>query len=184
MKMAERVARSKQALTDAVLTLLRDEAPGRITITKVCQLANITRPTFYQYYKSVDDLIGDVIAQRLYQHQATAFGLDANAPAAEFDAALQRFLQLIWDDRNLVFMLRHRDVDPVRLRTESVAIISSQIVAHMPNAGPQVALRARFAAAGITELLGAWLATTNPAQLQSTFTSLLVDLVHAVMHDA
>ena len=182
VKMAERVARSKEALTEAALILLRHEAINRITITQVCQLANVTRPTFYQHYRSVDDLISQAIADRLQQHQDTAFALDADAPEAEFDAALGRFLSLIWDDRNLVAILRSSDINLAQLQMASVATIARQIVTRMPDSDdPEVWLRARFAAAGVTELLGAWLATPDPGTQQKMYTRLLQELIHAVL---
>ena len=182
MKMAERVARSKHALTQAVLELLRDQSTERITITDVCRAANVTRPTFYQYYRSVDDLIAEAIAQRLGQHQATAFAIGTSTPQGQFGEALAHFLNLIWEDRNLVFLLRSRDIDLVRLRMASVDVISAQIIAHrLADDDPTVELRARFAAAGTTELLGAWLASDNPQEEQPLYTALLLDLMSVVM---
>jgi len=180
--MAERVARSKEALTDAALVLLRQEAINRITITQVCQLANVTRPTFYQHYRSIDDLISQAIADRLQQHQETAFALDADAPEAEFNAALGRFLSLIWNDRNLVDILRSSGINLAQLQVASVDTIARQIVERLPDPDdPEVWLRARFAAAGVTELLGAWLATPDPEVQQTMYTRLLQDLIHAVL---
>ena len=108
----ERVAQSRRALTSAVIDLLRTSPAGRITITEVCRRANVTRPTFYQHYASLDDLVGRAVAERLREHQQAALALDADVPDADLQASIGRFLDRIWGDRNLVRALRNTGAAP------------------------------------------------------------------------
>ena len=180
MKMAERVARSKAALTEAVLDLLHEGQAGKITITQVCRRANVTRPTFYQHYDSVDDLVSHAVTDRLRAHQDTAFAMDPGSP--QFDAALARLLDLVWADRRLVEVLHTSAAGTTLSHRTSVDVIAASILARMPQpVTPQVELRARFTAAGTTELLASWLATDHPEELRDTYVALLQDLAHAVM---
>ena len=180
MKMAQRVARSKAALTEAVLDLLHEGQAGKITITQVCRRANVTRPTFYQHYGSVDDLVAQAVTDRLRAHQDVAFALDPDGP--QLDAALARLLDLVWADRQLVEVLRTGTAGTTLSHRTSVEVIATSILARMPGpVTPQVELRARFTAAGTTELLASWLATDRPEELRDTYVALLQDLAHVVM---
>ena len=181
----ERVAQSRRALTSAVIDLLRTNPAGRITITEVCRRANVTRPTFYQHYASLDDLVGRAVAERLREHQQAALALDADAPDADLQVSLGRFLDRIWGDRNLVRALRNTGAAPAITHRASVDVLAERILARLP--GPHAAqarLRARFAAAGITELLADWLDSEDPARVRDTYARLLRDLTAAVMSPA
>lgn len=181
----ERVAQSRRALTGAVIDLLRTSPDGRITITEVCRRANVTRPTFYQHYASLDDLVGRAVAERLREHQQAALALDADAPDADLQVSLGRFLDRIWGDRNLVRALRNTGAALAITHHASVDVLAERILARLP--GPpaaQTRLRARFAAAGITELLADWLDSEDPARVRDTYARLLRDLTAAVVSPA
>lgn len=181
----ERVAQSRRALTGAVIDLLRTSPAGRITITEVCRQANVTRPTFYQHYASLDDLVGQAVAERLREHQQAALALDADAPDTDLQVSLGRFLDRIWGDRNLVRALRNTGAAPAITHHASVDVLAERILARLP--GPHAAqtqLRARFAAAGITELLADWLDSEDPARVRDTYARLLRDLTAAVVSPA
>lgn len=181
----ERVAQSRRALTGAVIDLMRTSPARRITITEVCRRANVTRPTFYQHYASLDDLVGRAVAERLREHQQAALALDADAPDADLQVSLGRFLDRIWGDRNLVRALRNTGAAPAITHRASVDVLAERILARLP--GPHAAqtrLRARFAAAGITELLADWLDSEDPARVRDTYARLLRDLTAAVMSPA
>ena len=179
----ERVAQSRRALTGAVIDLMRTSPARRITITEVCRRANVTRPTFYQHYASLDDLVGRAVAERLREHQQAALALDADAP--DLQVSLGRFLDRIWGDRNLVRALRNTGAAPAITHRASVDVLAERILARLP--GPHAAqtrLRARFAAAGITELLADWLDSEDPARVRDTYARLLRDLTAAVVSPA
>ncbi|CAM5200388.1 TetR family transcriptional regulator OS=Ureibacillus acetophenoni OX=614649 GN=SAMN05877842_11483 PE=4 SV=1 [Ureibacillus acetophenoni] len=61
-----RVYKSKQALKEAVLTLMKSTDFTNITITDIVQLADLNRGTFYKHYETkeeiFDEIIEDVIA--------------------------------------------------------------------------------------------------------------------------
>lgn len=183
--MAERAAASRDALMSAALELVADGRAARASISEVCRAANVTRPTFYQYFSSVDDLLGQVIAERLARHQDAAYALDPDAPEEAFAAALERFLDLIWADRRLVEAMRVPAPDGGMSRDKAIDAIFSRI---MQRIGPdrftaETTLSARFAAAGTVELLGRWLSSGNPQRERAAYSAALQRLTHAVMAD-
>lgn len=58
-----RVLRSKRAIREALIELLRDKALRDITTTELCRKADINRNTFYTHYKSPFDVFEEIQEQ-------------------------------------------------------------------------------------------------------------------------
>ncbi|MBB5181152.1 AcrR family transcriptional regulator [Planomicrobium koreense] len=56
MKTDLRVLKTKDALHESLLSLLKERALESISITEICKAAKINRGTFYQHYGKVEDL--------------------------------------------------------------------------------------------------------------------------------
>jgi AcrR family transcriptional regulator len=56
MKIDLRIQKTKEALRESLITLLKERALDAISITELCQAAKINRGTFYQHYGKVEDL--------------------------------------------------------------------------------------------------------------------------------
>lgn len=52
-----RVRYTQKVIHDAFLSLLREKNIRQITVTELCQLAEINRATFYKHYRDVFDLL-------------------------------------------------------------------------------------------------------------------------------
>jgi AcrR family transcriptional regulator len=61
-----RVKYTKMVIKDSLLELLKQEPINKITVTQVCELADINRGTFYKYYLDTYDLL-DQIESELFQ---------------------------------------------------------------------------------------------------------------------
>lgn len=58
--MDKRIAKTKKALHEALLQLLKKQKLEDITVTKLCSAANINRNTFYFHYRGVYDLLNEI----------------------------------------------------------------------------------------------------------------------------
>ncbi|HEY6353617.1 MAG TPA: TetR/AcrR family transcriptional regulator [Burkholderiaceae bacterium] len=58
-----RVTRSKAALHDALMSLMRTTRYEAITVAEICDAANVGRSTFYEHYDGKDDLKRDGLGQ-------------------------------------------------------------------------------------------------------------------------
>lgn len=56
-----RIAKSKQALKDALISLMQKKDFKEITITDLVQLANLNRGTFYKHYQYKEDLLEEMM---------------------------------------------------------------------------------------------------------------------------
>lgn len=56
-----RITKSKQALKDAILSLMKEKDFKKITITDIVQIADLNRGTFYKHYQYKEDILDDII---------------------------------------------------------------------------------------------------------------------------
>jgi len=56
-----RIAKSKQALKDALISLMQKKNFKEITITDIVQLADLNRGTFYKHYQYKEDLLEEMV---------------------------------------------------------------------------------------------------------------------------
>lgn len=57
MKTDARVSHTQKALKEAMLSLLKEKGLRDITVKELCENANVSRATFYKYYKDATDLL-------------------------------------------------------------------------------------------------------------------------------
>ncbi|MBC1430627.1 TetR/AcrR family transcriptional regulator [Listeria seeligeri] len=63
--MDRRIRKTKQALNEALFTLLNRKPFKQITITDIVQEADINRGTFYKHYREKEDLLDNIIQEVL-----------------------------------------------------------------------------------------------------------------------
>lgn len=59
MKTDLRIAKTKEALRQALLNLLKQKSLNSISVTELCQAARVNRGTFYAHYGQVENLFED-----------------------------------------------------------------------------------------------------------------------------
>jgi AcrR family transcriptional regulator len=77
--MDRRVARTRTALADALVALIRCKPYDRITVDDILTKANIGRATFYSHYTSKDDLLRRSL-DRLREHLVASFDGSTQTP--------------------------------------------------------------------------------------------------------
>lgn len=61
MKNNRTINKSKKALKDALIGLMKKKEFNKITITDIVNLADLNRGTFYKHYQSTEELLNDLI---------------------------------------------------------------------------------------------------------------------------
>lgn len=79
MPIDRRVARTRTALADALVALIRRKPYNRITVEDILAEANVGRATFYAHYTSKNDLLRRSL-DRLRAHLVAAFEGSPEAP--------------------------------------------------------------------------------------------------------
>ncbi len=109
-----RIRKSKQALTNALVTLLQQKEFRSISITEIVAVADVNRGTFYKHYTYKEDLLDDLVENVIadlrdsyeepYRHVTTLIIQELVASAVKiFDHvyAHRSFYQLIFSSNAL-----------------------------------------------------------------------------------
>lgn len=130
MQQSKRVKLTKKAIKDAFLTLMNEHPLSRISVTDICERADVNRSTFYAYYDGTEPLLreieNDVIAE--IPDLDTPVGHD---PGAEFPATLSRFFEFVRQNENCFRVL---------LKSEDRAFNERLLLTVMTKYGGQLTL--------------------------------------------
>lgn len=68
-----RVRYTRMVIEESFLKLLKEKPVSKITVTEICQLAQINRGTFYKHYPDVPGLL-EAMEEDVFRHIEEAFG--------------------------------------------------------------------------------------------------------------
>lgn len=64
-KTDRRTKYTKQVIKDSLLEVLKKKPYSKITVTEICQIADINRGTFYLHYYDLDDVVDEMLREML-----------------------------------------------------------------------------------------------------------------------
>lgn len=91
---------ARTALAEAMVDLITEDPRHEISISALCKRARVSRPTFYRWFRTPDDVLAFAITHRLdalVQNLPTQDQLDDQTPPQE----LTDLLRTLWDERAL-----------------------------------------------------------------------------------
>lgn len=93
---------ARAALAEAMVSLVsrEDTESERISVSAVCAEAGVSRPTFYRYFRSVDDVLAQAIKARLDTLGST-FPESVDTASHELPEAVARIMTEVWRERPL-----------------------------------------------------------------------------------
>lgn len=161
-----RPARSRAALIDAATEALSASDPGNLSITTLVKTAGVSRPTFYQHFTDVHELIHAAALTKLSAAFDTLLPADPTASVAIFtsevstnllkqlqvDADFYRNVLTISGNSSLVAEL----IDFLSHRFLNRPVVAERFTAKTPDLTSDYA---QFVAAGVAWLAVRWLAT-------------------------
>lgn len=161
-----RPARSRAALIEAATEALSTSDPGNLSITVLVKAAGVSRPTFYQHFTDVHELVQDAALTKLSAAFDSLLPADPTAPHTVFTSEVS------------INLLKQLQVDAIFYRrvlafsgssslvTELIGFLSHRFLsrpavaegftAKTPNLTNDYA---QFVAAGVAWLAVRWLAT-------------------------
>lgn len=103
-------------IKNAFLTVLPEKKYEQITVTELCQLAHISRVTFYSYFPDKDSLLDSVMKDYLDEITARALALqEENNPSNDATLAYWNYYDALIDGfSKYPFLLRISDLDTDR----------------------------------------------------------------------
>ena len=100
MEETRRVRMTKRLLQDALLELLEKKPLEKISVTQVCQTADVNRSTFYAYYPDVGALLAE-LEEGVLEKIPGAETLPVTRSDTAFLDTLERFFDYVKDNRRL-----------------------------------------------------------------------------------
>lgn len=85
---------TRQAIKDSFLQLLAEKDPLKITVTEICQQADINRGTFYQHFRDPADLFSQIEQDLLDK----ILPILAMRPKDHLEAWLNRFIEVLQEN--------------------------------------------------------------------------------------
>lgn len=111
-----RSIRARKALSEALITLLKQKSYLKITVTGIAREAGLARHTFYNHYETKDDLLDYLIDSILDDHFSDADQFDllwdmvADDPQADLEVGI-KFFKVWQEHREILEILSSVDMD-------------------------------------------------------------------------
>ena len=115
-----RVRYTKMVIEQSFLSLLRSKPLSRITVTELCQKAEINRATFYKHYLDIPDLM-DRMKEELFEKFRSIF----SAMPLPYDTFMLELLRYIRENCERIAILSSDNGDP-GLMTRAFMLCSEQ----------------------------------------------------------
>jgi AcrR family transcriptional regulator len=156
-RMDARVERSRAQLIAALADLARERPVAQVSVSALCTAAGVSRPTFYQHFSSVGEVMTAALDDRLAEVAAAAGSeTDQDVPAT-----IIRFLGELDRDRQTYRVLLGDEV----LMTgagEALRMWLARRLADRFGLGPDADMALVYASAGMVAVISAWL--RNPVE--------------------
>ncbi len=167
-----RVVRTRKAIREAFLNLLRSEDYDRVTITAVAREADIDRKTFYLHYDSVDDVLDEFIRERAEQMVASlreeSLAQGGGVDVADLFARLS--VALVQDYSITENMVRHVSPEKLLSKVEgplTEAIVECDALGLASAMGPYLSYGVSFLCGGLLSSYRHWLAIDSDMPLEN-----------------
>lgn len=127
--MDRRIARTKDLLKGALLSLLEEEDINRISVTEITEQANVGRSTFYRYYRDVADLVKQVELELTNGLVAILHaGADEETKVFDHPYIIHAAFGYVEEHRTVLLTLAERDETFLREMKRALTVAVCQIL--------------------------------------------------------
>lgn len=186
---SRRTRYTRRAIQDAFIDLLREKPLGQITVSELCERADVNRSTFYAHYSSLQDLLHTIENETIdwVSHALEEMSNDANSAGVE--QSIERVCEYIAQNSNhlQVLMSPRADIDFQR-RLIGLLYDHHDQMAHLQanNETPlESAMHMQFAIHGSIGLIQYWLANglqASPKEIARTIIEMGMPDLSALSH--
>lgn len=103
-----RSQRTRKIIADCFFCLLKEKPASKITVTEICEMAQINRATFYKHYRDVPELLEQQVEEVLQQLKNLLDSMDGQ----KMDEMILGMLRLLRADGKRCSMLGSSRGDP------------------------------------------------------------------------
>jgi AcrR family transcriptional regulator len=150
-----RIAKTRLALRDALLTLLPERGWDELNVQDLCELANVGRSTFYLHYQGKEDLLSESLNDLRLALGAQTGDAEKNRPLMAF---LPGLLTHMVENRRVfkaVIGRRSGHVVERRFRDMVIQLVEDDLLP-MPMEGLRRRMVARALSGALVDLMSWW----------------------------
>lgn len=159
-----RIAKTKQAIRTALLTLLKNKALEEITVTELTKKANIERKTFYLHYNNIREVVEEIFQLTAEQIAKETRGLSPDD--REYYACLTKIMNDNFDFYGLIL----KDSRYAVLQFQGQQVLRAALKEHYRKTtdleGEYLELYSDFYAMGIGSIYLNWLQNGQKLDLE------------------
>ena len=163
-----RVRRSRNLLFQALIALILEKGYDRITVQDILDRADVGRSTFYEHYRSKDDLLlsaTERLKSMIDQAMAMAPGAGASTPVLQAAQTLFKHVEEAEHRRLYRALLGTRGGELATRRVRTM--LAASLIEHLQSRGPvedkrRLEAAGVFAANGLVGLLTWWFDSRVP----------------------
>ncbi|MBL3530281.1 TetR/AcrR family transcriptional regulator [Companilactobacillus zhachilii] len=150
---------TKQWIKDSLIELLKDYDLEEITVKQIVVTADISRPTFYRYYATKEEVLEELINDMIQGYAVTAM----ETTATTFDEILKVFLDYFQKKQSIIKILIRAHLTDYFISTFTKSFVEKmdEFPASWRNwkNDLQISLGVQFATGGLLNVLIGWVAT-------------------------
>ena len=163
-KVDKRVANTKEAVTRVFSDLLKEKSIDEISVTEICQKANINRGTFYSHYKDPYDLrnkIQEAFLEKFKTNLAPLLFSSSTDNLTNFDFvySIIMFLKTNKETVDIIVDRKGRDQtflnDVIKCGYQFVTFVYPEIFAN--NSNEDISMFSSFVCGGCVQILLEWI---------------------------
>ena len=150
---------TKYWIKDSLIDLLNDYDLEEITVKQIVVTANISRPTFYRYYATKEEVLEELINDMIQGYAVTAM----ETVPTTFDEVLKIFLDYFQKKQSIIKVLIRAHLTDYFTSAFTKGFVEriDEFPASWRNweTNLQISLGAQFATGGLINVLVGWIAT-------------------------
>lgn len=190
----ERAEERRARLLEATLEVWGREGGPPVTMTRICQQAQLTERYFYEHFTHLDEALGEVlkaIYEEIVEVTAAALEQTGGDPTERARTGIAAFLDVFVQDprKGRVAMLlapgrpelRSRRQELLRSMSSFAAMEAGELYGEEAESGPSGELAGILFVGGLSELVAGWIEgtlETDPAELVEVATRAFARLAH------
>ena len=176
-----RVVRTRKAIRQAFLTLMRETEYQKITITGIAREADIDRKTFYLHYQSVEDLANEIVQDEADRIVRTCLDSLEGSDVGEnvVDLFKRLSLGLAPDLKSMKLIASHTPYELVLKKLESslTASLIEQDTLGLKKLGPYLDFCVAYFSAGLVAVIRRWILDESEIPLED-----IAQVTHSLVH--
>ena len=106
--MDKRIEKTKEAITQAYLTLQKEKTGNRITVSDIARKANIDRKTFYLHYDTVEDIVKEYARDKVRKVMEEVIFEDSSSHPFHIDQLFDVLNRTVQENQDFFrFVMKH-----------------------------------------------------------------------------